>query len=59
MSDTFVLCPKCGCELDKGKLDAFYKCFQCGFLWTEQQVRIVTTEYFKGEEDEQDKKMED
>lgn len=50
MSDTFVLCPKCGNELDKGKLDVFYKCFECGNLWTKQQVRIVTTEYLKGEE---------
>ena len=55
MSDTFILCPKCGEELvwvtydKKGKV---YWCHNCKKDIPHNRARKVTTEYLKGEEDE-------
>lgn len=55
MSDTFELCKKCGEELYPSVLSRHYYCLNCNMTVHAEDVREVTTEYFKdkGEEDEQ------
>lgn len=53
MSDTFVLCSKCGEELDNSKDYigmGLYHCKNC--KQKTENPRIVTTEYLRGQEDE-------
>jgi len=52
MSDTFILCPKCGEELSYIVEDCYY-CYNCASIFTGDQAGKLTTEYFKGEENEQ------
>lgn len=55
MSDQFILCPKCGEELKfmTKAFDGYYYCKNCDSVWRSDEVRIVTTEYLKGEENAQ------
>ena len=54
MSDSFVLCPKCGEEVEKrllGYKDVYesYVCDNCLWFGSYEEVRKVSTEYLKEE----------
>jgi len=59
MSDTFILCPKCGEELiiyGKFLSIVLYYCSNCREGYVNQNAKVakkVTTEYLKGVEDEE------
>lgn len=48
MSDTFILCPKCGEEIETYKyyMDTYYWCSNCVSRVNPDYVKKVTTEYF-------------
>lgn len=50
MSDSWILCPKCGEELEYLYEADCYFCLNCNSTWNIDETRKVSTEYLKEEE---------